>query len=67
MIVVDPGLEASTNKAVGALKKLIGEGDWRITLVADKFETVVPAIPDLVAQSELEQHRQRIAAQGGKP
>jgi hypothetical protein len=67
MIVVDPGLEASTNKTVAALKKLIGEGDWRITLVADKFETVVPAIPDLVAQSELEQHRQRVAAQGGKP
>jgi hypothetical protein len=67
MIVVDPGLEASTNKAIGALKTLIGQGDWRITLVAEKFETVVPSIPDLVAQSELEQHRQRVAGQAGKP
>jgi hypothetical protein len=66
IIVVDPGLETSTNKAVGALKALIGQGDWRITLVADKFEIVVPSIPDLVAQSELEQHRQRVAGQGGK-
>jgi hypothetical protein len=66
IIVVDPGLETSTNKAVGALKALIGQGDWRITLVADKFEIVVPSIPDLVAQSELEQHRQRVAGQGRK-
>lgn len=67
MVVVDPGLEASTNKTVGKLKTLIGQGDWRITLVAEKFETVVPSIPDLVAQSELEQHRQRVAGQVGRP
>lgn len=49
---------------IGALKKLIKEGDRRIALVAGSFENVVKSLPDLVAPMEEEVHAKRVQSIG---
>jgi hypothetical protein len=63
-IIVDPTLEKSTAEPIVQIKSLIGQGDWRLTLIAAKFEELVPILPDLVAETEEEQHRNRIRKLG---
>lgn len=48
------------------IEKLVKNGDTRMSLLSAKFEEFVPLIPDLVAQTEEEMHRQRIHRIEGK-
>ncbi len=64
-MVVGPGLEKSEKTAVKEMRALIGKGDRRLSLLAGRFEELVPALPDLVARTEEEQHRERLRALGG--
>ncbi len=60
ILVIARSLEEKEDGMIGALKKLIAEGDRRIALVAGSFESVVRALPDLVAPMEEEVHAKRI-------
>jgi hypothetical protein len=42
------------------LRRLADSGDKRITLINGRFEDLVDAIPDLVAQTERERHAERM-------
>jgi hypothetical protein len=58
--IVGPSLKTSKNEAIQSIRSLIQEGDWRLSLVNAKFEEVVPLLPDLVKETEAEQHRARL-------
>ncbi|HXN25279.1 MAG TPA: SIR2 family protein [Candidatus Dormibacteraeota bacterium] len=58
--IVDPALKGSKKEPVAAIQSLIQNGDWRLALVNAKFEDVVPLLPDLVKETEAEQHRARL-------
>jgi hypothetical protein len=60
--IVGPELKASENKAIQSIQALIQEGDWRLSLVNAGFEEVVTLLPDLVKETEAEQHRTRLKA-----
>jgi hypothetical protein len=60
--IVGPELKASENKTIQSIQSLIQEGDWRLSLVNARFEEVVPLLPDLVKETEAEQHRARLKA-----
>jgi hypothetical protein len=63
-IVVDPVLHRSSREPVKQMEKLIRAGDTRLVLLAAGFENVVPILPDLVAATEDERHRERLRAPG---
>ena len=63
--VVDPFLKTSTNPIHTEMVSLIKKGDSRLSLFAMTFESVLPLIPNLVAQTEEEQHRGRLTGRGG--
>jgi hypothetical protein len=65
-VVVDPALESSKNLHIAVLCDLIKAGDSRLTLVTQKFEELVPILPDLVAATEEEKHVQRLGGIGGR-
>lgn len=54
-----PG-ECGTNKHLGRLAALASAGDARITLVNCGFDQIVPLIPDVMAETDLEQHLARL-------
>lgn len=58
--VISPGLESSKNAIVNDIKTLIEKGDSRLWLLDTTFEEVVKWIPDLVAETETEQHESRM-------
>jgi SIR2-like domain len=58
--IVSPGLRTETKDSIHAVKSLIQGGDWRLTLVAAKFEEIVSILPDLVKETEAEQHGARL-------
>jgi hypothetical protein len=72
IVVVSPGLapwnngvtngpgESGINKYLGQLKNLAAAGDARITLLNCGFEHVVPFVPDLAAETDLERHVARL-------
>jgi hypothetical protein len=60
LIVVDPVLEKPNSQAVEEMTRLVKSGDSRLTLLQATFEEFVPAIPDLVAETEEERHEQRL-------
>lgn len=72
IVVVSPGLapwndganqgpgECENNKYLGRLKSLAVAGDARITLLNCGFERMVPLVPDLAAETELERHVARL-------
>lgn len=67
LVVVDPVLETKcsvggefSNTYLGSFARLADEGDGRIALIEGKFEEVVPLIPDIVAESDVERHQDRI-------
>jgi SIR2-like domain len=62
--IADPSLKESKNEAICAIKSLIHEGDWRLGLVCGGFEEIVPILPDLVRETEEEQHRARFRSLG---
>ena len=72
IVVVSPGLapwnngsnhepgECENNKYLGQLKSLAAAGDARITLINCGFEQMVPFVPDLAAETDLERHVARL-------
>ncbi|MBY5798423.1 SIR2 family protein [Rhizobium leguminosarum] len=64
IMVISPDLEAASahggNKYLGELLQLADGGDGRIALIAAKFEEIVKFIPDVVSETELERHNQRL-------
>jgi hypothetical protein len=59
-VVVSPSLEESENEAVKTIESLIESGDSRLTLVGSTFEEFVPYLPDLISETEEEEHRKRL-------
>ena len=66
-IVVDPAIETSKKPIPEEINNLIMLGDSRLALLAGGFEEVVGIIPDLVADTEEEKHRERLRKSGGVP
>ena len=60
IMIVDPAIESSDNKAKKEICNLQNSGDSRIALLEAKFEQFSELMPDLSAASEEEKHRQRI-------
>lgn len=60
VMVVSPGLADSDNDTVKALQSYIANGDRRLSLVAASFEDLVPRLPDVMPDTEAEQHRERV-------
>ena len=64
IVIVSPDVEAASgnggNPYLGELLQLIEGGDGRISLIAAKFEEIVRLIPDIVSETELERHNQRL-------
>ena len=63
-MIVSPDIETASgedgNSYLGELLQLIDDGDGRISLIAAKFEEIVKLIPDVVSETELERHNQRL-------
>jgi hypothetical protein len=71
-VVVSPGLapwmngqqqgpgECGTNKHLQRLRDLASAGDARITLLNCGFEDMMPLVPDLAAETDLELHMDRL-------
>lgn len=68
IVIVSPDIETASMKGgnpyLGELLQLIEGGDGRISLVAAKFEEIVKLIPDVVSETELERHNQRLRSLG---
>lgn len=62
-IVVSPHVRESKRTAIRQIELLAKNGDSRLVLVGASFEELVPLLPDLVAATEEEQHRERIRMQ----
>ncbi|MGB8816808.1 MAG: SIR2 family protein [Rhizobiaceae bacterium] len=64
VVVVSPGIEAqsATNPHLKKIAGLIDRGDARLALLAASFEELVPIIPDIAAQTDLERHIERVRA-----
>ena len=72
IVVVSPGLapwndsvnqglgECANNKYLGQLQSLAATGDARITLLNCGFEQMVPFVPDIAAETDLERHIARL-------
>lgn len=59
-LIVGSELEGTRNKHLLTIADLARTGDHRLGLLAGKFEEVVPRVPDLVAATEEELHKQRL-------
>lgn len=57
--VPTPG-EALTNRYLKRIQDLAGSGDARLALLNCGFETLMPYVPDLAAESDMEQHVERL-------
>ncbi len=76
VVIVSPGLapwksgdqqgpgECGVNKHLMRLRDLVNAGDARITLLNCSFEEMVPLIPDLAAETDLELHMDRLRRVG---
>ena len=76
IVVVSPGLapwnngaangpgECGSNKYLLQLRSLAAAGDARITLLNCGFEQMVPFVPDLAAETDLERHVARLRSIG---
>ncbi len=70
VVVVNPDIETasdgspSSNSYLSSVSALIDNGDARLSLIAGKFEEVVPMVPDVIAETELERHAERIRSMG---
>jgi len=62
-LVVSPSLSkhSQSNPHLDAISQLILSGDDRLALLETSFEELVTAMPDLVAVTEEEEHRKRLA------
>lgn len=64
VVVISPGIEAQsgTNAHLKKIAGLIDQGDARLAMLAASFEDLVPVIPDIAAQTDLERHIERVRA-----
>jgi hypothetical protein len=62
LVLVGPSLAATNDTAVQELTRYVRAGDRRITFVAASFEQLVGQLPDLVPETEAEQHDRRISS-----
>ncbi len=64
VVVISPGIEAqsATNPHLQKIAGLIDQGDARLAMLAATFEELVPVIPDIAAQTDLERHLDRVRA-----
>jgi hypothetical protein len=53
------GIDA-TNAHLRKIRYLIEHGDARLALISATFEEIVPQLPDIAAETDLEQHLERI-------
>ncbi|MBO0902695.1 SIR2 family protein [Jiella sonneratiae] len=66
LVVVDPVIEARCadgplfSPYLESFAKLVDDGDGRLALVEGTFEDIVPLIPDIVSQTEVERHYDRM-------
>jgi hypothetical protein len=63
-VIVDPAIASSTKDPVQQIASLVRAGDTRLALLALGFEDLVPLLPDLVAATEEEKHRDRLRTFG---
>jgi SIR2-like domain len=56
MVVVSRSLSSKKGDTIDALKAYAAGGDRRVTLIESTFEQFVPALPDLVPETEAEKH-----------
>lgn len=70
VVVINPDIEkasdggAKSNSYLSAFGTLIDDGDARLALIAGKFEEIVPMVPDVMAETELERHAERVRNMG---
>lgn len=50
----------AANSHLKSIRYLIENGDARLSLISGTFEEVVPILPDIAAQTDLEQHLERV-------
>jgi len=71
VVICDPGLGPregkptrlgidATNAHLKKIRYLIEHGDARLALVSATFEEIVPHLPDIAAETDLEQHLDRV-------
>lgn len=66
-VVIDPFLKNRTdNQPLAEMQALIHSGDLRLSLVECRFESFVQLLPDLVAATEDEQHKDRVLKATGQ-
>lgn len=68
VVVISPGIEAQSdiNPHLKKISGLIDQGDARLAMLAASFEELVPVIPDIAAQTDLERHIERVRAVRGR-
>lgn len=62
LLVVSPHLDQSENEQIRKIADLVRHGDRRLTLLAATFEDLVRTLPDLMPETEAEQHIERVSA-----
>lgn len=62
VIVVAPGLKGSKNATIASMGEFIGRKDRRLALLDGTFEGLVQVLPELVPETEAEQHGLRVTA-----
>ncbi len=75
VVIVDPFLApdgdrlgaAKTNDHLKKLAYLIGKGDARLSMINTYFEDLVPELPDIAAETDLEQHLDRLKSLRAMP
>lgn len=75
VVIVDPFLApdgdrpgaAKTNDHLKKLAYLIGKGDARLSIINTYFEDLVPELPDIAAETDLEQHLDRLKSLRAMP
>jgi hypothetical protein len=59
LIFVSPNADVATTPSVKKLADLAGRGDRRLALLAASFEDLVTCLPEMVAPTETELHKER--------
>lgn len=67
ILVVDPQVKSSARTAFEQMRSLIAQGDWRLALAQSTFREFVAMVPELVGETQQEQHSARVQRIGGRP
>jgi hypothetical protein len=62
LLIVSPNLPDTENEQIKSLGDFARRGDRRLTLLAATFEDLVRELPDLMPETEAEQHFGRTSA-----